>query len=549
MNSWNIGLHFGLTYPHTDISASGTRNPAYGLDVTKFLTHTTALQARFMRGSLSGTDVNRPLYQFESNIDYDISLNAFFQFGNIAFLKHNPNIAFYASIGVGVLHYTPDVYTDGGVVALPGVYSQYAQPLVEQDYESTTNLVVPLGVGMKYRLSETISLNGEYSFRKTNSDKLDGFYKLLSSDDNYSYFSVGATYHLGNKSKVIEWVNPMQALYNEMNEMNSKIELFRRDTDADGVPDYFDREPETPPGNKVYGDGTSVIINKSGTMNEQVMPKDEIKTFSKNINTPQQTPPAGNSNNNPDANAAEKISISPQEVLSKDTISKAVVPAKENLLKKDSLAIPPSTGTAKRDSLSIAKPPVQDQENRLESITVSPQSTPVLKSDTLSGPVIQKTEPVMLDNTVIASTSTKISESVLKETVISPPSPKLLNRLSLVNPDDTMMLQNYHDLPSIYFPVSENKIPSRQYRTVEYIALVMQNNPSVNFTILGICDAIGDPVYNFELGLRRAETVRRLLINSYDIAPGRLSAKTLGSIEMERGSNPLNRRVDINVSE
>ena len=75
-NTWNIGGNFGITYPYTDISASSTRNIAIALDGTKFLTHTFALQMRFLHGSLSGIDVNKPDYQFmQMHIAFIITIN------------------------------------------------------------------------------------------------------------------------------------------------------------------------------------------------------------------------------------------------------------------------------------------------------------------------------------------------------------------------------------------------------------------------------------------------------------------------------------------
>ena len=113
-NSWDIGGSIGITYPYTDISASGKRNFGIALDATKFFTHSLALQARFIHAALSGIDENKPDYRFNTTINYDLSLNGIVQFGNFVFPKHNHTLSVYASIGVGLIRYTPKVYTDGG---------------------------------------------------------------------------------------------------------------------------------------------------------------------------------------------------------------------------------------------------------------------------------------------------------------------------------------------------------------------------------------------------------------------------------------------------
>ena len=257
-NSWDIGGSIGITYPYTDISASGKRNFGIALDATKFFTHSLALQARFIHAALSGIDENKPDYRFNTTINYDLSLNGIVQFGNFVFPKHNHTLSVYASIGVGLIRYTPKVYTDGGRIVQTGIYSQYSQPLVEMDYQPTTDLLIPIGIGLKYRPAKNYSIICEYSFRTTNSDKLDGFYKLLSAEDNYSFFSVGINYHLGKHAKYLEWEDPLQSVYDDISYLKNKIELLSKDTDGDGVSDSNDREPNTLPGIKVYGDGTTV---------------------------------------------------------------------------------------------------------------------------------------------------------------------------------------------------------------------------------------------------------------------------------------------------
>ena len=269
-DNWDIGGHIGLTWPNTDISANTIsafnvkRNVAFGLDVTKFLTHSFAFQARFMTGSMSGVDGNKPQYRFNTDVKYDITLNAYFQLGNVAFLKRCPNLAIYGAIGAGIIKYTPHVYLDGGHTALTGIYSQYTQAFDTVNYANSSELIMPFSVGVKYRISKHFSLNLEYSFRTTNRDKLDGWYKLLSEDDDYSYTSLGLTYHIGKKQYVAEWFNPMQSVYADLYDMKDKVDLMSKDSDKDGVADLFDKEPDTPEGNKVYGDGTSIDSDGDG---------------------------------------------------------------------------------------------------------------------------------------------------------------------------------------------------------------------------------------------------------------------------------------------
>ncbi len=474
-NSWDIGGSVGITYPYTDISASGKRNLGIALDATNFFTNTLALQARFIHASLSGIDKNKPDYRFNTTINFDLSLNGIVQFGSFVFPKHNRNLSVYASIGVGLIRYSPKVYTDGGHIVQTGIYSQYSQPLVEMDYQPTTDLMIPFGIGVKYRLAKNYSITCEYSFRSTNSDKLDGFYKLLSSGDNYSFFSVGINYHLGKQTKYLEWENPLQTVYDDISGLKNKIELLSKDTDKDGVSDINDQEPNTPTGTKVYGDGTTVKAESfSETKSKDgagVLPNEKINSFDEIRNL-------------------------------------------ENVNKIDSTV---------NTSVGI---PVNRVDNNINS------------SNSINVP------GTAIENDAIVN-SKKVEDVISPTTEISPGGIVMKDTLNKSKTDSASIFENYNNLPSIFFNSGESKITPQHYKTLDYIALVMQNHANINFNIIGVCDNIGSLQFNLELSKRRAESVKRILEKKYNINPARLTTNTVGSYEENKISNQSNRRVEI----
>lgn len=500
--TFDIGGKIGITYPYTDISASGKRNFALAIDVTKFLTHTFALQTRFLHASLSGVDIYKPQYRFNTTINYDLTLNAVFQFGNISFLKHNPNLAIYTSFGIGLIHHSPKVYTEVGQIVQKGIYSQYSQPLVEMDYRSTTDLIIPIGIGVKYRLAENYSITCEYSFRTTNSDKLDGFYKLLSSSDKYSFFGAGFTYHLGKKSKVLQWVNPIQVVYKDLFDMKVKIDQLSKDTDMDGVPDFYDRGPNTPQGIKVYGDGTAVDSDMDG-MPDNV----DAEMFSEKNAIVDST--------------GREIKKTVQKILPDN-------PASNQLeLKSDS-------------SLnSFVDAPV----TKTESININPN-----KTDTnipMNSGITGNITPVISESSVRIDSKKSLEMHGSPAAII--PNKQKSDSLIKISIDNKSMYENYTDLPSIYFASGENKISAKHYKTLDYIALVLKNNPSINYNIIGVCDNSGSLQYNLSLSKRRAETVKRYLERNYNINPGRLSINTIGTYDSVQGNSQMSRRVDFKV--
>ncbi len=272
-NSWDIGAHAGLLFPNTDIAASDMNNSVskptlgYGLSIMKFLTHSFAIQGNFMRGTLKGDGAqsgSNVKYNYKTDINYQATVNAYFQIGNISFLKRNPNIAVFGSVGIGFIHFNPLAYRDGSNIAHNYFVQTGSTDSTTYSYKNTTEIVYPFGLGVKFRLSKMFSVQGLYTYNVTRSDKLDGFVRLLSENDNFNYFSLGLNIHLGTRPKMLEWHNPMYSIYADLYDTKDKVDLMTRDTDEDGVADIFDREPDTPKGNKVYGDGTSIDSDGDG---------------------------------------------------------------------------------------------------------------------------------------------------------------------------------------------------------------------------------------------------------------------------------------------
>lgn len=63
---------------------------------------------------------------------------------------------------------------------------------------------IPLGLGVRYKISENFSLNTEVAYRLTSNDYLDGFSQAANPKlkDNYYKYSVGVAYSPGNKNKL-----------------------------------------------------------------------------------------------------------------------------------------------------------------------------------------------------------------------------------------------------------------------------------------------------------------------------------------------------------
>jgi Domain of unknown function (DUF6089) len=110
---------------------------------------------------------------FNTNI-YEVAIQGDFNF--FKFLPQDParNFTPYVTLGVGVVNFDPYAYLEGQKYFLRplGTEGQTAGYLGRTPY-STTAVVIPFGVGIKYNLTEKVNISFEVAHRFTFTDYLD----------------------------------------------------------------------------------------------------------------------------------------------------------------------------------------------------------------------------------------------------------------------------------------------------------------------------------------------------------------------------------------
>ncbi len=102
----------------------------------------------------------------------------------------------------------------------------------------------------------------------------------------------------------------------------------------------------------------------------------------------------------------------------------------------------------------------------------------------------------------------------------------------------------------VYFDTDSAEIKSESEPTVEKIAKVLNNNPSLNIYIVGHTDSTGEFDYNMDLSQKRAEALVDKLVQEYDINRNRLEPAGVGPLA-PKASNKTedgrskNRRVEL----
>ncbi len=262
---FSIGINAGALNPAVAIGGSNDfTNPqttlGYGANIKYQLTHYLALQADFVRGNLKGNQddplwedggpqPNRNVTEFDTELHYAISGGGVFTFGNINWLSARSRIVPYISAGAGLAQYDVRIVPRG------------SSQLVDFPANSPiTEFFVPVGLGLKFRLSNALNLDLGYRMNFTDGDNLDGARILRASyhKDKFQYGFLGLEFAFGNKAnEQLMFHNPAAQLNNhiktqidrlqtQIDTLNARLSVV--DTDGDGVADQFDKEPGTPSG-------------------------------------------------------------------------------------------------------------------------------------------------------------------------------------------------------------------------------------------------------------------------------------------------------------
>lgn len=117
------------------------------------------------------------------------------------------------------------------------------------------------------------------------------------------------------------------------------------------------------------------------------------------------------------------------------------------------------------------------------------------------------------------------------------------------------LLVNHEGCPIIttlrfIFDFNSYKVKKIYYPEIEKVAKILNANPNLKIEISGHTDNSGSPKYNLWLSQKRAEAVKNILVNKYNVKSSRLIAKGYGDKyplvpNTTETNRALNRRVEI----
>jgi len=310
-STWSLGVNVGalsennmftsknrldFTSPHVELG--------YGAYIKNQITPAVGIQADFLAGKLSGStsQVNpvtgTSLFSgFKTQLNYSASISANITLGNISWKDNKSAIQPYFTAGVGGMNYTPVVtYSNGTVTNFKTTGTT----------SSIGEIFTPVGVGVKFDIARGINLDLGYQVNFVYSDNLDG-YNFGSTNDKFSYAHVGLEFALGSHARPqLATHNPVSSMRHEylwenqktrselqveidadkaaidaerarnaqlrrdLDATNAALARLTMDSDGDGVPDFFDKCPNTPKGVKVDGSGCPL---------PEVKPAENVKVY------------------------------------------------------------------------------------------------------------------------------------------------------------------------------------------------------------------------------------------------------------------------------
>lgn len=281
MNQWNL---FGINRNGFD---KMNHNVGYSAYIKKQLSPSFGLKAQYMGGKIGGVNESSNT-EFEAKTPWSAALMGEFTLANTNWRFVNSVVKPYLGFGAGALNFeTSNTQNDPAVLTTT--------------QEAQTKVYVPVDLGLKFSVAKGINLDLGYQLNFTNK-AFDGVPTSQYSNDLFSYAHAGLEIALGSTDKpYLGNSNPVATMAKQYNELKAEKDALAaeqeqlrqangalkqeidgineslRDDDNDGVPNRFDKCPNTPEGTKVDGAGCPIEIKHETKVIEKIVVTEEDK--------------------------------------------------------------------------------------------------------------------------------------------------------------------------------------------------------------------------------------------------------------------------------
>lgn len=255
-NKWSVEVNGGFNKPMAPIT------PGY-FSPTLNLGHAD-LGVRYMFNEKFGTKLDFGIGSFKNASDTpDFSSNYYrLNLQGVANLGRILNWETFSQTFNLLGHF------GGGIGQLTAQENQFAD-IKDKQYN------VISGMTMQVKLSDRIALTGDITniVAGRQSVAFDGASDISAADDGYYGMNsvwwtgtLGLTFYLGSNDTHADWYirENKYATKDELATQIGEIKDMLKDSDGDGVPDYLDKEPNTPAGARVNSAGSTMDSDGDG---------------------------------------------------------------------------------------------------------------------------------------------------------------------------------------------------------------------------------------------------------------------------------------------
>lgn len=257
-----FGLHGGYFFVGGDVP----HQPSYGVGfhVRKSLDYVFSVRFDGFYGSACGEEgdpVDDDFFEHETTYIAGTGFGII-SANNLRWNKSTRKTNLYALVGVGGAAFKPRVNVD-----------QRSGDLTDPAFSIAPH--VATGAGIAFRISDRMNIGLEHQIffpMGSLGDNIDG--QTIQGDRNrtlsrdmLNYTSVRLNFNIGNATKAsppLYWVNPMENVMNELDNIKKNQDVALQDSDGDGVIDAIDQEPNTPPDVPVDTKGRTLDSDRDG---------------------------------------------------------------------------------------------------------------------------------------------------------------------------------------------------------------------------------------------------------------------------------------------
>jgi len=289
--TWSFGVNAGILN-QTNIFGFNRdgfnklkNNLGYSAYIKNQISPSFGLKAQYMGGKVAGINEHAAVGQtseFETKTPWSLAVSGEVILANTNWRFINSIVKPYVSLGLGALNFE----------------TKTTSSLGSNTAKSSTELYVPLDLGLKFAVSKGINIDLGYQLNWAN-QHFDGVPAGQYKSDLFSYAHAGLEFALGSKEKpalinsnpVATLVQNYTAKYDQLKverdalvaankELQSQITTINnelKDDDGDGVANKFDKCPGTPSGVQVDGSGCPIIVKNETKVIEKIIITEEDK--------------------------------------------------------------------------------------------------------------------------------------------------------------------------------------------------------------------------------------------------------------------------------